>query len=153
MLLSAFRLLSVAVLSSLWFAVQGFSADLDQSAVTFTPLDKIQWKENTAGTNSSAMIYGDLAKPEPYAYFVKWKAGNFSRPHFHPNDRFITVLSGTWWVGTGTKFEPENTVPMSAGTFVVHHAKGVHYDGAKATDAVIMIYGVGPAASTPAEQK
>jgi hypothetical protein len=25
----------------------------------------------------------------------------FSRPHFHSNDRFITVLKGTWWVGTG----------------------------------------------------
>jgi hypothetical protein len=54
-----------------------------------------------------------------------------SRPHFHPNDRFITVLKGTWWVGTGAKFDPDNTVPMPAGTFVTHFGKQVHYDGAR----------------------
>jgi quercetin dioxygenase-like cupin family protein len=32
---------------------------------------------------------------------TKWLPGHMSRPHFHPNDRFITVLKGTWWVGTG----------------------------------------------------
>jgi len=71
------------------------AADLDPKAVTYIPVDKIQWKENAAGTNANAILYGDLSKPGPYAYFVKWKAGNMSRPHFHPNDRFIAVLSGT----------------------------------------------------------
>ena len=36
---------------------------------------------------------------------------------------------------------------------VLHSAKGIHYDGAKQGDAIIMIHGIGPAASTPAEQK
>ena len=58
---------------------------------------------------------------------------------------------GTWWNGTGTSFDPPNTIPMRAGTFVTHHAKGVHWDGAKdEEDAVLVIAGVGPAASTPA---
>jgi len=56
-------------------------------------------------------------------------------PHFHPNDRYIYVLEGTWWVGTGNKFDPDNlTVPMKAGTYVTHFAKGVHWDGAKADE-------------------
>jgi len=29
-----------------------------------------------------------------------------SRPHFHPNDRFFVVIVGTWWMGTGEKFDP-----------------------------------------------
>jgi hypothetical protein len=129
------------------------AADLDPKAVTYIPVDKIQWKENAAGTNANAILYGDLSKPGPYAYFVKWKAGNMSRPHFHPNDRFIAVLSGTWWVGSGTKFDPDATVPMPAGTYVVHYGKGIHYDGAKQGDAILLIHGMGPATSTPAEQK
>src|SRR4051794_3367167 len=110
----------IVALAMLAAAGTGRTAELDPAIVRYTPPDKIEWKDNAAGTNASAMIYGDPAKAEPYAYFVKWKAGNMSRPHFHPNDRFITVVSGTWWVGSGPKFDPETTVPMPAGTFVVH---------------------------------
>jgi hypothetical protein len=126
---------------------------LDPKAVSFVSLDQIQWRDNPAGTAANAKLYGDPNKAEPYAYFNKWKAGNMSRPHFHPNDRYIIVLSGTWWVGSGTKFDPDSTVPMTAGTVVTHTAKGIHYDGAKQGDAILLIYGMGPAASTPAEQK
>ena len=60
------------------------------------------------------------------------------------------VLQGTWWVGTGPKFDPEHgTVAMPAGSFVTHYGKQVHWDGAKDTDAVLLIVGIGPAASTP----
>jgi hypothetical protein len=126
---------------------------LDPSAVRYIEVDKIQWKDNAAGTAAQAPIYGDPSKPGPYAYFNKWKAGNMSRPHSHPNDRYIVVLSGVWWMGSGTKFEPDNTVPLPAGTTVIHHAKGIHYDGAKQVDAILLIHGMGPATSTPAEQK
>ena len=40
---------------------------------------------------------------------------------------------------------------MPAGSFVTHFGRGVHYDGAKAEPAVIMIMGEGPGTSTPAE--
>ena len=126
---------------------------LDPQAVPDIELDKIQWKDNAAGTAAQAPLYGDPTKPGPYAYFNKWKAGNMSRPHFHPNDRYIVVLAGTWWVGSGTTFDPDGTVPMPAGTTVIHPAKGIHYDGAKQGDAILLIHGMGPATSTPAEKK
>ena len=85
---------------------------------------------------------------------TKWLKGNhFSRPHFHPNDRYITVLQGTWWVGSGPKFDPANTTPMPAGSFVTHFGKQVHWDGAKDEDAVLLIMGEGPGTSTAAEEK
>ena len=82
---------------------------------------------------------------------TKWLAGNhFSRPHWHPNDRFITVIKGTWWVGSGPNFDPAgSTVPLPAGTVVTHYGRQVHYDGAKDEDAVLLIVGEGPATSTP----
>jgi hypothetical protein len=37
------------------------------------------------------------------------------------------VLSGTWWVGSGPKFDPDHgTVPMPAGSFVTHFGKQAH---------------------------
>ena len=62
------------------------------------------------------------------------------------------MISGTWWVGTGTKFAPEATVPMPAGSFVTHFGRQVHYDGAKDDECVLQIVGEGPATATPAEQ-
>jgi len=76
-----------------------------------------------------------------------------SRPHFHPNDRYVMVLSGTWWVGTGPKYDPDSTVAVHAGSYVVHTGKQIHYDGAKDEIAVLEIVGEGPATATPAEQK
>ena len=56
-----------------------------------------------------------------------------------------TVLSGTWWVGTGNKYDPANlTVPMKQGTFVTHFGNRVHWDGAKDEDATLLIIGEGP---------
>src|SRR5262249_29687923 len=48
----------------------------------------------------------------PYVVLNRFKPGNFSKPHFHPNDRFITVIKGTWWVATGNKIDKDNMVPM-----------------------------------------
>lgn len=151
-MITAVRRLAVALLL-LCAAGAASAADLNPKAVSFILPDNIQWKDNAAGTNSSALLYGDPAKPGPYAMLLKWKPGNMSRPHFHPNDRFFMVMKGTWWVGTGTKFDPDSTVPMTAGSWVVHYANGIHYDGAKGEETIIALHGMGPATSTPAEQK
>jgi quercetin dioxygenase-like cupin family protein len=84
---------------------------------------------------------------------IKWLPGNMSRPHFHPNDRFFVVISGTWWMGTGEKFDPESTVPAPAGSYVIHYGGKVHYDGAKTDETIIQVWGMGPATSTPAEKR
>jgi len=129
------------------------AVDLDPKTISYTLPENIQWKDNAAKTNQSAILYGDPEKAEPYAMLLKWKAGNMSRPHYHPNDRYFIVVSGNWWVGTGKKFDPNATVPLGPGTYVVHYAKGIHYDGAKDGDTVIMVHGMGPATVIPAEEK
>ncbi len=128
------------------------AASVDPAAVTYKLPDQIAWKDTGRGA-ATAILVGDPDKPGLYIQLVKWHPGHMSHPHFHPNDRFITVLSGTWWVGTGRKYDPAATVPMTAGTFVTHIGKQVHFDGAKDTEAVIEIVGMGPATATPAEDK
>jgi hypothetical protein len=122
---------------------------LDPKVVAFKLPDQIDWKDNPQGGNRSAVLQGDPSKAGPYAMLLQWLPGNMSRPHFHPNDRFFIVISGTWWVGSGPKFDPGATVPVPAGSFVTHFAKGVHFDGAKDEQATILVWGEGPATSTP----
>jgi len=141
--------LAVAVIS--WIGAVRAS-DLDPSAIKITLPKEIPWVESKAGS-AQAIMYGDPAKPGLYIVLTKWHAGHMSRPHYHPNDRFITVLEGTWWVGTGTKYDPDHTTPIPMGSFVTHTGKGIHYDGAKEADVTLQILGMGPATSTPAEVK
>jgi quercetin dioxygenase-like cupin family protein len=126
--------------------------DLNPNYVTYELPSQIKWT-GRPGAAETAVLMGDPSKEGLYIELVKWYPHNNSRPHFHPNDRYITVLSGTWWVGSGTKYDPDSMVAMPAGSYVVDLAKQPHYDGAKDETAVIEIVGEGPATITPAEQK
>lgn len=82
-----------------------------------------------------------------YYTLIKWHPGYMSAPHTYVSDRLCVVVSGTWWVNSGADFEPENTVPAPAGSFVHRIAGTPHYDGVR-TDgkepAVIALCGIGP---------
>lgn len=127
------------------------TAGPDPAVLKLTLPKDIPWKDN--GASATAILAGDPNKPGIYVELTRWHAGHMSRPHYHPYDRYIYVISGTWWVGTGPKYDPASTTPVPAGSFVTHVAKGIHYDGAKDADCVIEIVGMGPATATPAEIK
>jgi hypothetical protein len=124
---------------------------LNPKAITITLPPDIKW--NKGRGSESAVLAGDPTKPGLYVMLQKWLPHNNSRPHFHPNDRFITVISGTWWVNTGSKYDPDGMQPVPAGSFVTHFGKEIHYDGAKDTECILQIVGIGPAAATDAEEK
>jgi len=124
----------------------------DPKVLAYQLPDKIPWIDNPGGA-SQAVLVGDPSKPGLYIELTKWHPHHMSHPHFHPNDRFITVISGTWYVGTGTKYDPDSTTPIPAGSFVTHYGKQIHYDGAKDEEVTLEIVGMGPATSTPAEVK
>ena len=131
--------------------VQRAAAQLDPKAIKIELPADIKWVKN--GGAETAVLVGDPTKPGLYVVLQKWLPHNNSRPHFHANDRFIRVLSGTWWVNTGAKYNPEGFKPVPAGSFVTHYANQIHYDGAKDEECILQIVGIGPATSMPAEQK
>jgi len=146
-------LLGALIIASFAWIAAIQAGDLNPAAISYKLPDKIKWNENKQAGSANVVLAGDPAKPGMYVVLTRWHSNHMSRPHFHPNDRFITVISGTWWVGTGTKFDPASTVPLPPGTTVTHFGKQVHYDGAKDGDVTLVIVGEGPATSTPAEVK
>jgi len=146
-----FTQVAIATVCFMWIGAVS-AADLNPAAIFITPPKDIKWVEGAGGA-ANAILAGDPAKPGLYVELTKWHGGHMSHPHFHQNDRFIYVISGTWWVGTGTKYDPDSTKPVQAGSFVVHYAKQIHYDGSKEGDTILEIVGMGPATSTPAEVK
>jgi hypothetical protein len=146
-------LLAAAGVAALVSLGSAKATDLNPAAIKIQMPDQIKWEDDLKRGESTAVLAGDPDKAGIYVELVKWHAGHMSHPHYHPNDRFITVISGVWWVGTGPKFEPETTKPLGPGSFATHYGKQVHWDGAKDEDVVLEIVGEGPATATPAEVK
>jgi hypothetical protein len=146
LLRSALRTGSAAALFALFGLVN--AAEPDAKVMKYTLPKNIQWSTSPSG-NSTAVLYGDPSKPGLYIVLTKWSPGHMSRPHMHPNDRFITVISGTWWVGWGPKYDPASTYPMPAGSFVTHYAKQIHYDGAKDGEVQLQLDRSGSQVSDP----
>jgi len=123
-------------------------ASLNASAMKVVIPENIKWgpAAGLEGTDSYTLV-GDPGKPGFYVVLNRFHPGYFSHPHYHENDRYIMVLSGTWWAATGAKDDPEHiTVPIKAGSFAIHKGREVHFDGARAgnEEAVVMIFGEGP---------
>ncbi len=151
--LRAYRNILPAMTLALTLIAPANAVELNPAAITIKVPGEIKWRDplGVSGVNQ-AILQGDPTKPGLYVVMNKFKPGNFSKPHFHPNDRFITVVSGTWWVGTGNKWDKNATVPVKAGGFVTHFAKQVHYDGAKDEEVGLIIVGEGPATLTLVEE-
>ena len=121
------------------------AAEPNPKVMKVTLPDNIKWTTSADG-NSTAVLYGDPSKSGLYIVLTKWSPGHMSRPHMHPNDRFITVISGTWWVGTSSHYDPKLSHPMPAGSVIKDVANTVHWDGVRmgGPPAVIELVGMGP---------
>ena len=100
---------------------------------------------------TQVVVMGDPTKPGIYVVRNTFAPGRMSRPHFHSQDRYITVIKGTWWVSLGPdsdRNDPGTMVPMKQGSFIFHPANGHHFDGAKDEEAVVQIVGMGPVVTT-----
>jgi quercetin dioxygenase-like cupin family protein len=124
--------------------------ELDPKAISIQLPKDIKWVSNSGGADQAVLV-GDPSKPGLYIELTRWNPHKNSRPHSHPNDRYVTVLKGTWWVNTGANYDLAGMKPIPQGSYVVHHAGQIHYDGAKDEECILEIVGMGPATSTSAE--
>lgn len=122
--------------------------------VRLTP-EQIHWQEVPGSHGVQiATIAGDPSGQGIYVQRVKFPPHVMDRPHWHPGGRYITVLKGTWYTGTGGTFDPRQAVPLKPGSFMFHPAKGLHWDGSNSDEEVIVeIFGLGPVETTPADPK
>jgi hypothetical protein len=96
-------------------------------------------------------VFGDASKPGMYIVRNRFAAGNTSRPHYHDQDRWVTVIKGTWYTAEGDVFKPETMVAIKTGGMMFHPAGLHHYDGAKDEDTIVQIMGMGPVQTVQTE--
>ncbi len=83
-----------------------------------------------------------------YAYRVRFPEGFRNEPHFHPDDRVVTVISGTLHVGFGDRIDESSMRPLSAGSLWTEPGNEPHYVWARQGEVIIQIIGYGPSATT-----
>ena len=102
----------------------------------------------------SVRIPGQGSQPGMYVQRITFAAGSGTRPHFHDQARYITIISGTWWVAIGPEaatYDPGKMIPMKAGSFLFEPANGIHYDQARDEAVTVQIMGMGPLKTTRIE--
>ena len=143
---------ALVVLGNAALAADAVGPKPDPTHIPYILPKDVPWKIFGEGSQTYT-IFGDVNKPGPYLMLLKWPKHQMSRPHFHPSIRYITVLSGHWWVSSSNVYDPSKTYPLPPGTLVQDMPNTVHWDGAKDEEVVLQIYGVGPAPNINVDEK
>ena len=119
---------------------------IDRNARDYKLPDQFAWEGRPGSATKSVTVFGDPAKAGMYVQITKRGPNDWSEPHSHPNERFITVLAGTFLIGTGSKFDKTNVVAVGPGGVVHDIPNQMHYDGTGPEGATLEFIAMGPAA-------
>jgi hypothetical protein len=91
-----------------------------------------------------APIYGDPSKPGPYLHLIKVPPNSVSGAHTYSDSRTYTVISGTWYVGFGNRYDESKLIALPPGSYYAVPAGVALFNATKDDGAVIQIGGTGP---------
>ncbi len=110
------------------------------------PTTAIEWKPGPPSLPRGAQIAvleGDPSKEGPFVFRVKVPDGYRIPVHTHPKSERITVITGTFNIGMGDKFDPNATKPMPTGTYGFWKAGMKHFVWIKG-ETIVQFHGDGP---------
>ena len=91
-----------------------------------------------------ALLQGDPAKEGLFVYRFKFPANYKVPPHFHKAGENVTVLSGTFFVGLGEKFDQASGRELPVGGFIAIPPKHPHFAWAGPRETIVQVHGIGP---------
>lgn len=120
------------------------SAALEQH-IALAP-GELQWGDAPAAFTAGAkfaVVAGDPSKTGSYVVRLQVPVGYKIMPHTHPTTENVAVISGTFNIGMGEKFDESAGKELAAGGFASMPAHMAHFAWAT-TDAVVQVHGEGP---------
>jgi len=92
-----------------------------------------------------AVLSGDPTKPVPYSVRLKFPANYAIQAHSHPTDENVVVVSGAVTFGVGDKLvKGSSNTTIGVGGYMLATAGMNHFAYTGATEATIVLYGIGP---------
>src|SRR5258705_2783601 len=112
-------------------------------------IDAIATVNAGAGTSGVSRIQtrtlkGDASKSGIYTIQLTIPANVRIQAHTHPDDRVATVISGTWYIGYGAKFDESKLKPLTAESFYTEPPDVAHFAKTGNEPVVLQITGSGP---------
>lgn len=108
--------------------------------------DGLKWQDGPPSLPPGAkfaVLEGDPAKAGPFVFRVKVPDGYKIPPHTHPKPERVTVVSGTFNLGMGDKFDATKLEAMPVGTYGTWPAGMKHFVSVKG-ETVVQFHGDGP---------
>jgi quercetin dioxygenase-like cupin family protein len=91
----------------------------------------------------AAVLYGDPTKPGPFAMRLRLPANYSIPPHTHPMAEVVTVISGTFRLGSGNTADKDKVQALPAGSFFAFPPGSAHY-AFNDEETIVQITSVGP---------
>jgi quercetin dioxygenase-like cupin family protein len=107
---------------------------------------EVAWKDGPGSLPAGAkfaVLEGDPAKEGPFTMRLWFPDGYRIPPHFHAKVEHVTVVSGSFNLGMGDKFDQAATREMPAGSFGFWAAGMRHYAWTRG-ETVVQLHGTGP---------
>lgn len=90
-----------------------------------------------------AVIEGPMNQAVPFTVRLKFPANTRIAPHTHPAVERVTVLSGTFHMGVGEKYDRAATHPVRAGDMMIMQPGTPHFAWSEG-ETVVQLHGTGP---------
>ena len=90
-----------------------------------------------------AIMQGPMNEAKPFTARLKFPANYKIPAHSHPAIEHITVLSGTFHMGTGDKLDATKTRALTAGSIAIMQP-GTNHFAWTAEETIVQLHGVGP---------
>jgi hypothetical protein len=141
-----FALVLAALLfgSARFLMISAHTASRDKN--TFTP-DTIPYGPAPAfvapGAQLAVLEGNPAASSGDYTVRLKMPDGYRIAPHWHPRRENVTIISGTFKVGMGDRFDESRMATFPAGSFAYLDPDMHHYALAN-TEVVVQIHGASP---------
>lgn len=107
----------------------------------------LKWGEAPPGLPAGgkmAVLNGDPTQAGPFTVRLKAPAGYKVMPHTHPTAERLTVISGSFKIGMGEKFDQGTMQEMKPGSYIVLPANMAHYAKGAGKESVVQIDSEGP---------
>lgn len=127
------------------------NAQSDSFGLRLTPQEIEAIKPNEAGAGTSGVsgiktriLKGDPTKEGLYTIQLTVPANTKIEAHTHPDDRVATVISGTWQIGYGSRFDEKKLKALNPGSFYTEEPNIAHFARTGKEPVILQITGEGP---------
>jgi uncharacterized RmlC-like cupin family protein len=126
----------------------------DTGETRLTPAEFKFPQHGNPGTGSSGVggietvvLKGDPNKAGVYTIMLRVPAHTKIAAHSHQDDRVATVISGTWHIGYGDKFDEAKLKTLPPGSFYTEPPAQTHFAETGDEAVVVQITGFGPSST------